>query len=186
MYKIVAMFLWLGVAGGALAQAPVYPQPDGQPQQLKAYVTGYSYWDTTPPGTVEISHPVRHQYAGGMGTYSNPVTLAVGHQIIDGNDMLDFPAGTIFYLPRLRKYAIVEDTCGDSPAPQGGPCHGGYRGLPWVDIYVDGVSAAKEISDDCMTKITAIQRLVMDPAPTMSVVVGPVTEGGCFIFPDDP
>lgn len=172
------------LATAGFAQAVVLPVSTGQPQALQAYVTGYSYWDNTPPGTVDISHPVTHDFAGGMGTYSNPVTLAVGHQIINGEDLLDFPAGTRFYLPRLRKYAIVEDTCGDGPTPQNGPCHTGKNGLFWLDIYIDGVSFAKGVSEACMQDITGVQPVIMDPEPNMSVVVGPVTEGGCFIFPD--
>ncbi len=172
------------ICGAALAETPPAPLPVGEAASFQAYVTGYSYWDNTPAGTVDISHPVRHRFAGGLGTYSNPITLAVGHQILNGEDVLDFPAGTKFYLPRLRKYAIVEDTCGDGPQPQNGPCHIGYQGLPWLDIYVDGVSSDKDVVDECMAKITAIQTVIIDPGPNLSVVVGPVTEGGCFVFPD--
>ena len=184
MHRIITLISGLTLASLAMAAPPENPVPTGQPQALQAYVTGYSYWDNTPPSTVEISHPVRHRFAGGMGTFSNPVTMAIGHQIIDGEDILDIPAGTLFYLPRLRKYAIIEDTCGDGPSPQDGPCHIGKKGLVWLDIYVDGISADKAVSDTCMSAITGVQPVVMDPGPNMSVVVGPVTEGGCFIFPD--
>ena len=184
MRRVIILFGALVVATGAAAQVPEIPAPNGQPQTLQAYVTGYSYWDNTPPATVQISHPVKHQHAGGLGTFSNPVTLAVGHRIIAGEDVLDIPAGTLFYLPRLRKYAIVEDTCGDGPSPQDGPCHTGYQGNIWLDIYVDGVSTDKAVSEACMSKITGLQPVVMDPGPHMSVVIGPVTEGGCFIFQD--
>ncbi len=172
------------LAPAGLGQEVKLPVLNGQPQVVQAYVTGYSYWDNTPAGTVEISHPVRHRLAGGMGTFSNPVTLAIGHQILDGVDRLDLPAGTVFYLPRLRKYAVIEDTCGDGPSPQNGPCHIGKNGLLWLDIYVDGVSLDKSQSERCMDAITGIQPVVVEPGPNMSVVVGPVTEGGCYIFPD--
>ncbi|MBL1437581.1 MAG: hypothetical protein COB08_015440 [Rhodobacteraceae bacterium] len=184
MKRILAFLFGLPFAGAVLAQSPELPLPNGQPQALQAYLTGYSFWDNTPPGTVEISHPVRHRFAGGMGTFSNPITLAVGHRIISGEDILDFPAGTLFYLPRLRKYAMVEDTCGDGPSPQDGPCHTGKKSLIWLDIYVDGVSVDKAESEACMNKITGVQPVVMDPGPNMSVVVGPITEGGCFVFPN--
>lgn len=171
------------MASAGMAAPPELPLRNGLPQALQAYVTGYSYWDNTPPGTVEISHPVRHKAAGGMGTFSNPITLAVGHQIIDGQDILDFPAGTLFYLPRLRKYAIAEDTCGDGPTPQNGPCHRGKNGLVWLDIYVDGQSGGQADANTCMDIITGVQPVIMEPGPNMSVVVGPVTESGCFVFP---
>ena len=181
MLKSLAFIIWLFVPAIGWAQAP---ESNGQPQEFMAYVTGYSFWDNTPNGTVEISHPVRHRFAGGMGTFSNPITLAVGHQIINGEDILDIPQGTVFYLPRLRKYAIVEDTCGDGPTPQNGPCHTGKNGLVWLDIYVDGVSLNEAASKTCMNDITGPQPVILDPGPNMSVVVGPVTESGCFVFPD--
>ena len=154
MHRIVALLIGLFSAGSVWAQLPVIPVPNGQPQQLQVYLTGYSYWDNTPPSTVDISHPMRHRFAGGMGTYSNPITLAVGHQIIDGEDILDIAAGTRFYLPRLRKYAMVEDSCGDGPTPQDGACHIGNKGLLWLDIYVDGISVEQSVSDACMQAIT--------------------------------
>lgn len=184
MTNYIALFLGLGLAGVAVAETSDPPVPTGQPQTLQAYITGYSYWDNTPPGTVNISHPVRHRFAGGMGTFSNPITLAVGHRMVEGEDVPDIPPGTVFYLPQLRKYAVVEDTCGDGPNPGLGPCHIGYRGHIWLDIYVDGARAPKEESENCMAKITAIQPVVMDPGPNYSVVVGPITEGGCYVFPN--
>lgn len=173
--------LSLLISGSVYAQVP---EPNGAPQSFQAYVTGYSYWDNTPPGTVEISHPMRHPHAGGMGTFSNPITMAVGHQIINGEDILDIPPGTVFYLPRLRKYAIVEDSCGDGPTPQDGPCHIGKDGLVWLDIFVGGASLKQTASDACMRDITGAQPVILDPGPNLSVVVGPLTESGCFVFPD--
>ena len=184
LHRLFAYVFGALVAGAGWAQVPTPAVSNGQPQNLQAYVTGYSYWDNTPPKTVEISHSLRHRFAGGMGTFSNPITLAVGHQIIEGEDILDFAPGTLFYLPRLRKYAMVEDTCGDGPTPQDGPCHSGKEGLMWLDIYVGGVSSDQAVSEQCMQDLTGAQPVVMDPGPNMSVVVGPVTEGGCFIFPD--
>ena len=86
-------------------------------------MTGYDYWDNTPPGSPVISNPVIHQVAGGTGTWQDPTTVAVGHSIINGQDILDWAAGTRFYIPNLRRYFIVEDTCGDGPDPQDEPCH---------------------------------------------------------------
>lgn len=184
MKRRILIMATLALAGIARAEPPVPPVSNGAPQAFQAYVTGYSYWDNTPPASVEISHPSRHRIAGGMGTFSNPITLAVGHQIINGNDILDFAPGTLFYLPHLRKYAIVEDTCGDGSAPQNGPCHTGKKGLIWLDIYVDGMAVEKSESDRCMDTITGPQPVIMDPGPHESVVLGPVTEGGCFVFRD--
>ena len=165
-------------------EAPILPVSNGQEQSFRGYVTGYSFWDNTPEQSAEISHPIIHELAGGVGTYTDPLTIAVGFMKTDQVDILDFPAGTRFYMPRLRKYAIVEDTCGDGNTPQDGPCHIGYDGMPWLDIYVDGSDLEKEESEACMTKITGIQTLIMDPSPNHAVVVGDLTQSGCFTFPD--
>ena len=87
-------------------------------QQFNAFLTGYSYWDNTPRESSQIARPEVHRQAGGSGTYRDPVTLAVGHVKHGGRSVMDFPAGTRFYIPRLQKYAIVEDLCGDGNTPQ--------------------------------------------------------------------
>ena len=43
-----------------------------------AFITGYTWWDNSPPGSAQIARPVLHQRAGGNGTYSDPITVAVG------------------------------------------------------------------------------------------------------------
>ena len=147
-----------------------------------AYITGYSYWDNTPPGSTEISHPEDHRYAGGTGTYHDPITLAVGHSIERGKETLDFPPGTMFYIRRLKKYAIVEDTCGDGNRPQDGPCHTGARGHPWFDLYVGGKHSGNSVSNRCMDLITAVQMVIMNPKPHYEVAVGEVVDDGCRVF----
>jgi hypothetical protein len=145
-----------------------------QAQTFTAYITGYSYWDNTPPGSAAIAKPVIHRKAGGKGTYNDPITIAVGHTINAFSRSMDFPAGTRFYLPRLRRYAIVEDLCGDGPRPQNGACHIGYKGHPWLDIYVDGKREGARASDACMRKITGLQQIIMNPPSNYAVVPGPI------------
>ena len=106
------------------------------------YLTAYTWFDNTPEGSPDISNPVKHKKAGGAGTYADPVTIAVGHSLETGKDVLDFPAGTLIYLPDVRRYFIVEDTCGDGPAPEDGPCHSGaseHGGASiWLDMWIGG------------------------------------------------
>lgn len=151
-------------------------------KHMSIYLTGYSYWDNTPPGSSAIAKPVLRKRAGGTGTYDDPVTIAVGHKIVNNQQFLDFPAGTRFYLTHLRKYAIVEDVCGDGPTPQNGPCHSGHKGLPWLDIYVDGSKSSRAVSDACMNKITRVQPIIQNPAPDYPVVAGSLSESGCPTF----
>lgn len=148
-------------------------------QRFSVYLTGYSFWDNTPPGSAAIARPVIRQRAGGSGTYSDPITIAVGHSFATGRQELDFPAGTRFYFPALRRYAIVEDVCGDGPSPQYGPCHVGYNGMPWLDIYVDGRGAGQHAANACMRQITGIHDVIVAPAKDLPVVPGALTESGC-------
>ena len=158
------------------------PASAASERAFSAYITGYSYWDNTPPGSSAISKPVIHRRAGGTGTYADPITMAVGHTITGGRQTLDYPAGTRFYLSGLRKYAIVEDVCGDGAMPQNGPCHIGRNGLPWLDIYVDGAKSARESSTACMNRLTRVHRVIQNPAPGYPVVAGALTESGCEVF----
>ena len=146
---------------------------------IQAYVTGYSFWDNTPPGSARIAHPVIHREAGGTGTYGDPITVAVGHTKRGGRNRMDFPAGTRFYFPNLQKYGIVEDLCGDGPRPQDGPCYSGYGGLAWLDIYVGGRSVGSAASDKCMRSITGVQDVIVNPAPGMPVRPGEIALSTC-------
>jgi len=157
-------------------------RPAQAPQTLQAYVTGYSYFDNTPPGSPAISHPVIHRTAAGLGTFSDPITVAVGHSIINGHDILDWPAGSKFYLPNLRRYFIVEDTCGDGGAPQNGPCHIGYPApaTTWLDVWVDGRGWTEGGAHACMDAITGVWTVLRNPSPKYAVVIGSIIGvGGC-------
>lgn len=150
--------------------------------KFNAYITGYTYWDNTPRGSTAIARPVIHRGAGGTGTYKDPVTIAVGHKIVGSRQTLDYPAGTRFYLPALRKYVIVEDVCGDGHQPQNGPCHSGYKGNPWLDVYLDGRKAGQQAATQCAYRITGVQQIIMNPQAGYPVAEGAVTESGCPSF----
>ena len=147
-----------------------------------AYITGYGYWDNTPPGSTAISHPVKHRHAGGTGTYQDPITLAVGHVLSGPHHSMDFRPGTIFYIRRFKKYAIVEDTCGDGPRPQDGPCHTGFQGNPWIDLYVGGKDEGPQLTDRCSYTLTGLQMVIMNPAPNYEVAQGEMVKSGCRAF----
>lgn len=150
---------------------------------VRAYTTGYSVYDNTPPGSADISNPVLHRRAGGWGSYTDPVTAAVGHTIIHGRDVLDMPAGTRLYVPSVARYFIVEDTCGDGPRPQNGPCHRldtpGNRApksaAMWVDLWVGGEHATRAQSDRCMDALTRVRLIIINPRPTYRVAGGDIS-----------
>jgi hypothetical protein len=154
----------------------------GAEQTMNAFLTGYSYWDNTPRGSAQIARPVIHRQAGGTGTYEDPVTLAVGHVKRNGRSYMDYPAGTKFYIKNLQRYAIVEDLCGDGPKPQAGPCHSGYQGHDWLDIYVGGKGINESWVDGCMNRITGIQPVILNPRPGYPVSPGEIAASGCATF----
>lgn len=166
----------LAVAGAAWADTVVSSKSE---QRFTAYLTGYSYWDNTPPGSSAIARPVVHRRAGGSGTYNDPVTIAVGHSINGGRQTLDFPAGTRFYIEGLKKYAIVEDVCGDGPKPQLTGCARGKQGRPWLDIYIGGAKSNSRAANACASAITRFHNIVMNPAPNYPVIKGEVMESNC-------
>lgn len=151
-------------------------------RRFNVYLTGYTYWDNTPPGSAEIARPVLRNKAGGTGTWQSPITIAVGHRIENGRQTLDYPAGTRFYLPRLQKYAIVEDVCGDGATPQNGPCHSGYNGHPWLDIWIGGKGVSAAEADECARRITAVQPIILDPPRNLPVQKGEIVGSGCKVY----
>ncbi|HVV39110.1 MAG TPA: hypothetical protein VHD31_02170 [Candidatus Paceibacterota bacterium] len=155
------------------------PAPASNEIRFQAYLTAYTYWDNTPPGSSDISNPIIHSKAGGTGTFSDPITVAVGHSISGGKDTLDYPAGTKFYLPYIKKYFIVEDTCGDGNTPQNGPCHTGYEGHPWLDLWIDGANGTRSSSNTCAEDITEVHLVIQNPASNYAVSAGPVYNNGC-------
>ena len=175
-----------------LGLSTTYAYPSGAERPAErvirtAYTTGYTFFDNTPPGRA-ISHPIRHRRAGGKGTFRNPITIAVGHTIRGGRDILDYRAGTKMYLPHLRRYFIVEDTCGDGPRPQHGPCHdldsAPGRATTWVDVWVGGKRGDdRRAVQKCASKITDgdgrnVHRVVVHPRRGYPVVRGPLFRDG--------
>lgn len=101
----------------------------------------------------------------------------MGHSLATGEDVLDFPAGTRIYLPDVRRYFIVEDTCGDGNDPQGGPCHqgvnaNGTNSSIWIDMWIGGQSMNSSGADQCAGKVTAVNTAVFNPASNYAVAAG--------------
>ena len=184
---VLVWSLVLMIAGGACQPAP---EPASEPsptalcaegeacQVFTAFITGYSYYDNTPPGSAKISHPVIHQTAGGTGTWEDPITMAVGHtKKANYRSVLDYPEGTRFYLPYLKKYFIVEDTCGDGPRPQDGACHTNQHGPePWLDIWINGKGLGDEKTRLCAESITGNREVIQIPPAHLPVEEGNVCD----------
>jgi 3D (Asp-Asp-Asp) domain-containing protein len=74
----------------------------------RVLVTFYGFVDNDPPGKA-IAYQHRyfpdavHDEAGGVGSYEDPITVAAK----EGR----WPIGTRMYVPYLKKYLVLEDTC---------------------------------------------------------------------------
>jgi hypothetical protein len=162
--------------------ATVSTRPAVAEQQFSAFLTGYTYWAAAPNGSRQIARPAVHRKAGGSGTYRDPITLAVGNAPPNGRSVTDFPAGTVFYIPRLRKYAIVVDICADGPIPQSGACQSKNKGQIALNIYVGGTQAGGTNADWCMQRLTGLQNVIINPDAGWPVKRGAITESGCQIY----
>lgn len=161
---------------------PVSIPPSSGEIRFVAYTTGYAALDNTPRGSTQIDLGGHSGNAGGTGTYQDPITLAVGHSIINGVDIGDYAYGTKFYVPNLRKYFTASDTCGDGSTPQNGPCHTGFQGHVWLDLYV-GASLQSAVFS-CEDSITDLHLVIENPASNYNVVPGAVFDTGCKQYGD--
>ncbi|UKA53487.1 hypothetical protein LFT45_17445 [Arthrobacter sp. FW305-BF8] len=168
-----AVLLCLALPVSACTSIPGRPSDENIVPDV--YMTAYTWFDNTPAASPDISHPVLHREAGGTGTYEDPVTLAVGHSLETGKDVLDIPSGTRIYIPNVRRYFIVEDTCGDGPTPENGPCHSGaekYGGSVWIDMWIGGEGESSSLARRCTGLVTGVRTAVFNPRADYAVASG--------------
>jgi hypothetical protein len=128
-----------------------------------AYTTGYGWPDNSPPGAI-VSGPAAT--AGGTGTFANPITIAVGYV---GN-VLDYPYGTKFYIPNVRRYFVVQDTCAE--------CHSTPSGAStWVDMWTAGNGTDNAGVLACEDAVTGNHTIIRNPDSNRAVVPGPLYRG---------
>jgi hypothetical protein len=122
-------------------------------------LTGYSWYDNTPANSSRICCGAIHRHAGGTGTYSDPITVAVPGT----GASMQYPPGTRFYSPKLNRYLVVEDS---------GASHTSH---PHLDVWVDGQGLPRRYSDRCMNDLTGTTTVIIHPKPGMHVTSGPLT-----------
>jgi hypothetical protein len=138
-----------GLFGGAFAQAATTQQ---------AFLTFYGWWDNTPPGN-GISHPVIHSGAGGKGTFSDPITLA--------SATAEIGVGKKIWVPRVRKYFIMEDDCEECRADWSGHGPDGGPGLRHYDLWLGGKGGDPFAAINCEDALTTYN----DSGPILESVI---------------
>ena len=158
-----------GLCAAVLVPTVAAAHPSSEPHGWvdTAWLTGYSLEDNSPAGTRATSSG---RTAGGTGTFDDPVTLAVGYS---GGD--EFPVGTIFYVPLVRAYFVVEDRCG-------GCSDATDEGEYTIDLWVGSDPDAS-----CMYAITGAHTVVRDATDGWAVEYRPYELGSdCSLFGETP
>ncbi|MFI5591852.1 discoidin domain-containing protein [Amycolatopsis sp. NPDC051758] len=148
---VVTLFLALtaALAGGTASAATTQ----------QTFLTFYGWWDNTPPGG-DIAYPRIHDTAGGKGSYADPITFATSSD--------ELAPGTKVWVPRVKKYFIMEDGCDEcsddwnSEGPNGGP------GLRHIDLWLGGKGGSAFDAIDCEDALTHYNA---DSTPVMEPVV---------------
>ncbi|QWF78110.1 RICIN domain-containing protein [Amycolatopsis sp. CA-230715] len=142
---LAALFVSAGAANAATTQP--------------TFLTFYGWWDNTPPGG-EIEYPKLHDTAGGEGTYDDPITFATSTK--------ELKAGTKVWVPRVKKYFIMEDSCQECGEDWSGEGPNGGPGLRHIDLWLGGEGGSAMDAIDCEDALTHYNS---DGKPTMEPVV---------------
>ena len=131
-------------------------------QTVFSYVTFYGFDDNDDgnpnhTGTSVISDPTVHKIATeDLGTYDHPGTLAADKNFL--------PPGTIVYVPALKRYYVMEDTCRE--------CSQDWKeNKAHIDIFVAGTGPALASCENRLTMEKA--KILINPAPNLPVKQGP-------------
>ncbi|MCM3687298.1 LGFP repeat-containing protein [Kocuria rosea] len=136
------------------------------------FITGYTIHDNDPAGSRAIAYSSAwdartvHTEAGGIGTYTDPITLAA--------QIGDYAPGTRFYLPHVKRYFVLEDTCascGQKPE--------------WIDMWIGGSLAdSAPATTRCAEALTGYFEFEIDPPAGRPVVTGPLFDSAtdtCYV-----
>jgi F5/8 type C domain/Ricin-type beta-trefoil lectin domain len=141
----------------------VFPAYAATTQQT--FLTFYGWYDNTPPGG-DISYPKIHSTAGGKGTFADPITFATS--------TAELKAGTKVWVPRVRKYFIMEDSCQECGADWSGHGPNGGPGLRHIDLWLGGKGGSAFDAIDCEDALTHYHA---DGTPVLEpVVVSPPSD----------
>lgn len=145
------------------------------PQQVlkNIYVTFYGFDDNDDGeghyGNAVISDGVIHKLATeDLGTYTHPSTFATDYRVLK--------RGTKIYVPKVRKYYIMEDTCA--------PCTEDMnKGKKHVDLYIGGHSKLQghpliDCENDLTSDAEYTDTIIVNPSPNYPVSSEPLFRNG--------
>ncbi len=135
-----ACLVVISAVAGVLATGPAYAATTQQ-----TFLTFYGWWDNTPPGG-DISFPKIHNTAGGKGTFADPITFATA--------TAELSPGTKVWVPRVRKYFIMEDSCEECGADWSGHGPNGGPKLRHIDLWLGGKGGSPFDAIDCEDALT--------------------------------
>lgn len=148
------------------------PTPPATGTTKSVEVTFYGAYDNDPSGSRDISNPVIHSQAGGVGSYADPLTFA------SPSGSGAYAVGTKIYVPFLQKYFIKEDTCATSwTAPNG------CGAVSHVDLYMGNPSTNSAVVN-CEEALTpnGNTTIIVNPASNLAYDATPLwnqTTGVC-------
>jgi hypothetical protein len=125
----------------------------------QTFLTFYGWWDNTPPGG-DIAYPKIHSTAGGAGTFADPITFATS--------TAELAAGTKVYVPRVKKYFIMEDSCQECGEDWSGQGPNGGPGLRHIDLWLGGKNGNPFDAINCEDALTHYNA---DNTPTLEPVI---------------
>lgn len=130
--------------------------------------TWYGAKDNCPPGG-SIAYPTIHKVAGGVGTYADPITFA-------GVKEREQP-GTIYYLPHLSKYFVMEDECQE--------CQRSWRESKkyHIDLWMGPDTATPGPGlIECEDQLTTSAEVTVDPSHGLVVDTTPIFDANRTAF----
>jgi hypothetical protein len=148
----------------------------------QTFLTFYGWWDNTPPGG-DIAYPQIHNTAGGKGTFADPITFATS--------TAELKAGTKVWVPRVRKYFVMEDGCDECSADWSGNGPNGGPGLRHIDLWLGGQGGNAMNAIDCEDALThynadstpVLEPVVVDPPSDEAYDSTPIfntSTGACY------
>jgi hypothetical protein len=163
---------------------------DGPQTILNVYVTWYGFNDNS--CQVETDHscntigypmsdgfPTKHEIGTeGDGTYANPGTFATA--AADDGSNAELAPGTIIYIPKVRKYFVMEDQCaecGDEWAQKKA-----YHVDVWMGPSYGSDDTALMNCEDAMTlgdgTFMGTGTIIVNPSPDLPVEPTPLFANG--------